>query len=285
MSPGMWIRLKKLTIIRNRNTGNLKAWMKENTSSVNPLHPSMAEVQAIATAYSAHCAGNSGSESTKSNGGHSNSKSNGDANSDSNKPLPPTNDANKQPPSFSGSSSSAPSAVNRETDTTAPSSRNKSGQSTSNGGLQNPQAARGWQPLRSSPVPNGSPTEGQGEPARANGVDENGRLTADTSERRGVKRDLPQLNEAGLPMEETAPTRDGQLSDLGLVKRMIAPSEFSTRVRIVAHFPREVRDGAQDSFRRWPLFFISIRVSMLLPLIDDATWHTKDTPGESKTFE
>ena len=56
LSPGMWIRLRRLTITKNRDTCRMLAKMKEGTSSVNPLHPSMAEVQTIAISYARRCA-------------------------------------------------------------------------------------------------------------------------------------------------------------------------------------------------------------------------------------
>lgn len=56
LSPGMWIRLRRLTIIKDMKTGRMSAQMKERGSSVNPLHPSMAEVQTLAEAYVARCA-------------------------------------------------------------------------------------------------------------------------------------------------------------------------------------------------------------------------------------
>lgn len=52
----MWIRLRRLTVIKNKEKGEMKATMRTKGSSVNALHPSMAEVQAIATHYAAHCA-------------------------------------------------------------------------------------------------------------------------------------------------------------------------------------------------------------------------------------
>eukprot|EP00752_Nemacystus_decipiens_P007468 g6671.t1 len=60
LSPGMWVRLRRLTITKNRETGNMSAKMKDKGSCVNPLHPSMAEVQHIATSYATHCASASG---------------------------------------------------------------------------------------------------------------------------------------------------------------------------------------------------------------------------------
>lgn len=69
MSPGMWVRLRRLTISKNRATGTMSAKMKDKTSSVNPLHPSVGEVQHIAKNYAAHCGGQRASSSGMADGG------------------------------------------------------------------------------------------------------------------------------------------------------------------------------------------------------------------------
>ncbi|CAM9116504.1 unnamed protein product, partial [Scytosiphon promiscuus] len=43
LSPGMWVRLRRLSISKNRMTGTMTAKIKDPASSVNPLHPSVGE--------------------------------------------------------------------------------------------------------------------------------------------------------------------------------------------------------------------------------------------------
>ncbi|CAM9417177.1 unnamed protein product [Ectocarpus sp. 6 AP-2014] len=73
LSPGMWVRLRRLTIVKNRATGNMSAKMIDKGSSVNPLHPSMVEVQHIAMSYATHCASASSSSSTSGSEGRTGS--------------------------------------------------------------------------------------------------------------------------------------------------------------------------------------------------------------------
>eukprot|EP00903_Cladosiphon_okamuranus_P021838 g20081.t1 len=63
LSPGMWVRLRRLTITKNRQTGTMSAKMKDKGSCVNPLHPRMAEVQHIGASYATRCASAGGAKS------------------------------------------------------------------------------------------------------------------------------------------------------------------------------------------------------------------------------
>lgn len=68
----MWVRLRRLTIVKNRSTGNMSAKMIDKGSSVNPLHPSLAGVQHIAMSYATHCASASSSNTSGSGGSRGN---------------------------------------------------------------------------------------------------------------------------------------------------------------------------------------------------------------------
>lgn len=81
LSPGMWVHLRRLAITKNRQTGNMSARMKDKGSSINPLHPRMAEVQHIATAYANHCASVNSFGNAKTGGGGSGNSSNTSATS------------------------------------------------------------------------------------------------------------------------------------------------------------------------------------------------------------
>lgn len=77
LSPGMWVRLRRLTIKKNRQTGNMSAKMMDKGSSINPLHPRMAEVQHVATSYATHCASANGGGNARTCSGGSESSRNG----------------------------------------------------------------------------------------------------------------------------------------------------------------------------------------------------------------
>lgn len=224
----MWVRLRRLTVLKNRETATMSALMRDPGSSVNPLHPAMAEVQAIAKSYDAHC-------------GKINSQSNGSGNSNISK---------------MGRSTVAPCPDNPRRSTPAPEAS----------GERRTVAQTHATPLPAVQSSLQASGEGGGEkshifnvsnPGASNGAVNRG-ITYDGAKQgsdsgRSLKRSrfMPQ---SSMKFSEEISRREKEVggsasangaSDisvfhLGTVRRTPAPSEFDTRVKIVSHFPPQV---------------------------------------------
>lgn len=54
LSPGTWVYLRHVTLEKNREDNQVSATMQASNSSVNALHPSLADVQYVAKSFYKH---------------------------------------------------------------------------------------------------------------------------------------------------------------------------------------------------------------------------------------
>ena len=245
----MWIRLKRLTISKNTHTGNMFARMKESTSSVNPLHPCMVEVQTIAIAYANACeaanaasappppAINTSAQQEPRRGGND-EPTPGPAPSPASGPVPAPPPARESASDTDGrgSGDAQDSGLNGGGGS-APPERGRRGASSRSQVEEGASATRREQ----SPQSPGFRPRSQPERRGAGGdAGSGGEVGTENVSRRGTKRALPAGGAEG--REEVAASPGcGALSNLGTVRRTVAPGVFYSRVKIVSHFPPKVR--------------------------------------------
>lgn len=225
----MWVRLRRLSIVKNTVTSKVQAIMKDRASSVNPLHPSMAEVQAVAREHVDRCerraavlARLSGARAPAAPGSAAAARG-----------------AAPQPPSASASHV-------HEAD------RRGDVEGRAGGPGRRPLPTRGDS---NTPYPAEHPGRGQRHPTRGQGAstlpsDEVDRVRVGGSDGvgrgdgggRGTKRPLAAIDSgAGAGEAAVAFGSERAVSNLLSVRRTPAPETFDVRAKIVAHFPAEVR--------------------------------------------
>lgn len=263
----MWIRLRRLTLIKNRQSNILSAKMRESASSVNPLHPNMAEVQAKATAYARHCA-DSGKK--RCAGKHTENldargapaagvvqsstprpQQRGHRREDATDPGREKNsDATKGSPVRRVRRAGVHRAPDQARDTCEPCAQVVD-MSDNDGGDPSTPPPRGWQLLSSDSASPSGATNGGHKGLHVPGVHgrningcepgaggSTGRIAkwplelSNTTERR---------DESAGDVQRAVVGDGAPLSNLGLVRCTSAPNEFNVRVRVVGHFPPKVR--------------------------------------------
>lgn len=280
----------------------MSAKMKESTSSVNPLHPSMAEVQTIAISHEHSCANanrNAGTPTPPLGGaGNETAQDVPRANGDIPGPAPgPTPDSASGPASASarktiadvgrpdsggaqaskldgGVVSSAPPERGRREDSSRP--QVEGGTSQKEQTTHPPDSPATSQPERREAGGGGSAFGGTAVAAARDVVSgcaaSGGGEGSGEASRRGTKRALPAAGVEGAEKRSVAPASCRPLSNLGAVRRKAAPEAFDARVRITAHFPSNVRDrlrgkprvtGAVDLFHWYLLLFTDSYVDFL----------------------
>lgn len=211
----------------------MSAKMSEAGSSVNPLHPSMAEVQAVATAYAAHCASASDSSTV---------------------PPRPDSTSSRQPSPGNGAPAPGPGNV---ADLGARRSGSSAIPGLERGAPSVPQSRGGLRPPSRLPAEDGVPQQGranraagppmggsgagaQNVPGGAGTDGRGGGAAAGKEPGRGTKRALP-MGDAASVRGRLAASGGGPVVNLGTVRSTPAPHVFYTRARLIAYFPREVR--------------------------------------------
>lgn len=242
--------------------------MKESASSVNPLHPNMAEVQAKATAYARYCGA---FVKKRCAGKHT---ENLDARgapaagvAQCSTPRPPqrghhgvdaTNHGREK--SSHATTGSPVRRVRRCGVQQAPNQARESCQPGTQVADMSDIDGRGpstpppgcWQLLSSGPASPNSATNGERRGRHVPGVHDRSEDAcgsgAEGNTGRNAKRPmkLPTTNrttdESAGGVQRAVAGDGAPLSNLGLVRRASAPDEFNVRVRVVGHFPLKVRN-------------------------------------------
>lgn len=210
----MWIRLRRLTVCKNRKTGTMTATMKDRGSSVNPLHPSMAEVKAIANAYVARCSRHAA--------------------------LPAIPENTRVSPNAGSAAISITSVTPQMRRHGEEEREGVVGTAVAKQGTKSP--VSGWQVPSSPSDPSGGERQ---QSARDNGMaalptrrtDGSG-VEVENEVRRGTKRPLSATDSgSGAAEDRVSPLAWNLLS----VRSTPAPRTFDVRVRVVGHFPIKVR--------------------------------------------
>lgn len=237
LSPGMWIRLRRLTITKNKLTGFMSAKLEGYNSSINPLHSRMAEVQAIAAKYVERCTAHASGRAPRLAPAHP---------SPAVPASPPSGAAAAQPPPAnkgSNANNNSSDISNRShsnqsssgTNTTAPQHQHEQSRSYREG--DTPPDTAGYGRRLNDAVSGQSTSAGQ----RGGAEGEGGR---------GTKRPLP----AGVTRQSAGPTGSavvgagargawgGRQRFSNLLAAMAAPAPHTcdVRVRVVSHSPPKV---------------------------------------------
>ena len=219
----------------------MSALMKDPGASVNPLHPGMAEVQIIAKSYATHC----GRSSNGTNGGGTSRNSSSSRSSKS--PVAPFPDD--------------ASTRNIASERPASLASGKVGPVTPPYGAPQPgREVTAVLPVRPPPGMGSSTGEhisnvgGSGDSSGAakagianDGTKDGVRSDSGRSSKRarlmpqaGKKDSRAGTGPGGIFHESASSGGGKEVSHLGTVRRVPAPSEFDTRVRVVSHFPLQV---------------------------------------------
>lgn len=263
----MWIRLRRLTLIKNRQSNILSAKMRESASSVNPLHPSMAEVQAKATAYARHCADSGKKRCAGKHTENLDARGTPAAGVVQSSTSPPqqrehrredatdhgrekTSDATRGSPIRRVRRAGVQQAPNQARDTCEPGPQVVD-MSDDDGGDPSTPPPRGWQLLSSESASPSGATNGGHKGRHVPGVHD--RSVNDCGP--GAGGNTGRIAKWPLELSNTTGTRDesaggvqravvgdgAPFSNLGLVRCTSAPNEFNVHVRVVGHFPPKVR--------------------------------------------
>lgn len=213
----------------------MSALMRDPGSSVNPLHPAMAEVQAIARAYDAHC-------------GKINSRSNGsDSSGISKMSRSPVASCPDNPNVQQSPRSSVPAPASGEEGPVAQThaaplpAAQSSVQASGAGGEEENRISKVVRSYASSGAANGGITyDGAKQGSDLGRSSKRSKFMPQSTRRVSaeMERSGPEQEVGG--SASTVGAFDIPVSHLGTVRRTPAPSEFDTRVKIVSHFPPHV---------------------------------------------